>query len=115
MLYFQPYHVNWFRKGKDGEFLWPGFGENMRVLEWIVNRAVGQGAGHETPIGWMPYYDELNFEGLDFTREQFEKLMELDPDEFRQELLSEAELYLRLYDHLPKELIFQRELLAGRI
>ncbi|MCB1232018.1 MAG: phosphoenolpyruvate carboxykinase (GTP) [Verrucomicrobiae bacterium] len=109
------FHVNWFRKDEDGKFLWPGFSENMRVLEWIINRCDGRARGHEESIGWMPHYEELNFEGLDFTQEQFDVLMQINHDEFRQELLSEAELYLRLYDHLPKELIFQRELLAGRI
>ncbi len=109
------FHVNWFRKGDDGSFLWPGFQENMRVLEWIFDRVRGKARGHEFQLGWVPRYDELNFEGLDFTREQFDQLMHVSQDEFRQELLSEADLYLGLYDHLPKELIFQRELLAGRI
>ncbi len=109
------FHVNWFRRDKDGGVLWPGFSENMRVLEWIIDRCHGRARGHETSIGWMPHYEELNFDGLDFSREQFDELMHLDLEEFRQELLSEAALYLRLYDHLPKELIFQRELLAARI
>jgi len=110
------FHVNWFRRGADGQYLWPGFRENMRVLEWIVNRCRGRGAGHESQIGWMPHYDEINVESLPgFSRERFEELMRVDPEEFRQELLSEESLYLELYDHLPKELIFQRELLAGRI
>jgi len=109
------FHVNWFRKGEDGRFLWPGFQENMRVLEWIFDRVRGQGRGHESSLGWVPRYHELNWEGLDFTEAQFDELMSVSREEFRQELLSEAELYLRLYDHLPKELIFQRELLAGRI
>ncbi|MEO0415316.1 MAG: phosphoenolpyruvate carboxykinase (GTP), partial [Verrucomicrobiota bacterium] len=109
------FHVNWFRKDEDGKFMWPGFQENMRVLEWIYDRCAGRGKGHETQLGWMPHYDELNFEGLDFSEEQFDALMAVSHDEFRQELLSEADLYLGLYDHLPKELIFQRELLAGRI
>ncbi|MDF1751317.1 MAG: phosphoenolpyruvate carboxykinase (GTP) [Verrucomicrobiales bacterium] len=109
------FHVNWFRKDEDGGFLWPGFQENMRVLEWIVDRVCGRAKGHETQLGWMPQYSELNFTDLDFSEEQFEKLMSINHSEFRQELLSEADLYLDLYDHLPKELIFQRELLAGRI
>jgi len=109
------FHVNWFRKGEDGRFLWPGFQENMRVLEWIFDRVRGQGRGHESSLGWVPRYHELNWEGLDFTEAQFDELMSVSREEFRQELLSEADLYLRLYDHLPKELIFQRELLAGRI
>lgn len=109
------FHVNWFRKGADGKFLWPGFGENMRVLEWIFDRVRGRAKGHEAQLGWVPRYDELNFEGLDFSEEQFTELMSVSQEEFRGELLSEADLYLDLYDHLPKELIFQRELLAGRM
>jgi phosphoenolpyruvate carboxykinase (GTP) len=109
------FHVNWFRKDENGEYLWPGFQENMRVIEWIVDRICGRGKGHETQVGWMPHYTELNFEDLDFSEAQFDKLMCINQSEFRQELLSEADLYLELYDHLPKELIFQRELLAGRI
>ena len=109
------FHVNWFRKDADGKFMWPGFSENMRVLHWIFDRVSGRGKGHESQLGWVPHYRELNFEGLDFSFEKWKKLMNVNEDEFRQELLSEAELYLQLYDHLPKELIFQRELLAGRI
>lgn len=109
------FHVNWFRKDAEGNFLWPGFGENMRVLEWIFDRVRGRAKGHEAQLGWVPRYDELNFEGLDFSEEQFNELMSVSQEEFRGELLSEADLYLDLYDHLPKELIFQRELLAGRM
>jgi phosphoenolpyruvate carboxykinase (GTP) len=110
------FHVNWFRKDENGRYMWPGFGENMRVLEWIVGRCRGQDPGHETALGWMPEFGELNLDGLEgFSKERFLKLMEVNYEEFRQELLSEAELYLRLYDHLPKELIFQRELLASRL
>ena len=109
------FHVNWFRKDKDGNFLWPGFGDNMRVLEWIVNRCRGRGAGHETQLGWMPRYSELNLKGLEhISRDTIDALMRVDHKELRAELLSSEELYLDLYDHLPKELIYQRELLAGR-
>lgn len=109
------FHVNWFRKDREGNFLWPGFSENMRVLEWIFDRVRGQAKGHEATLGWVPRYNELNFEGLDFSKEQYDRLMGVSHEEFRQELLSEVDLYLRLYDNLPKEFIFQRELLAGRI
>ncbi len=109
------FHVNWFRKDENGKFLWPGFRENMRVLEWIFDRVCGRGRGHEAQMGWVPYYEELNFDGLDFSEAQFDRLMGVSQEEFRQELLSEVDLYLDLYDHLPKELIFQRELLAGRM
>jgi len=110
------FHVNWFRKTEDGKFMWPGFSENMRVLEWIVKRCKGGAAGHETQIGWIPDYDNFNIEGLDgFSKEDFEKVMKFDRHEWRQELVSQGELFIDLYDHLPKELIFQRELLAARL
>jgi phosphoenolpyruvate carboxykinase (GTP) len=109
------FHVNWFRKDKEGRFLWPGFGENMRVLEWIVNRSRGRGRSHETQLGWMPRYDEINMTGLEgMTQERFDEVMRVDHKELRQELLNAEELYLDLYDYLPKELVYQRELLAGR-
>ena len=109
------FHVNWFRKNGDGKFLWPGFGENMRVLEWVVKRCRGEARGHETLLGWMPRYDEMTWTGLEeFTAEKFNAVMDVDRKEFRQEILSAEELYLDLYDHLPKEMIYQRELLVGR-
>jgi phosphoenolpyruvate carboxykinase (GTP) len=87
----------------------------MRVLEWIVNRCRGSGRSHETQLGWMPRYDEINMMGLDgMTQERFDEIMRVDHKELRQELLNAEELYLDLYDYLPKELVYQRELLAGR-
>ena len=109
------FHVNWFRKNENGKFLWPGFGENMRVLEWIVKRTRGEARGHETLLGWMPRYEEMTWKGLEkFTPDDFNAVMDVDRKEFRQEILSAEELYLDLYDHLPKEMIYQRELLVGR-
>ncbi len=110
------FHVNWFRKDANGKFLWPGFGDNMRVLEWIVKRCRGEGRGHETELGWMPRYSEIRWGGLpDFTREMWDELMQFNGREFRSELLSTEELYLDLHDDMPKELYYQRELLAGRL
>ena len=110
------FHVNWFRKDENGKFLWPGFGENMRVLEWVVKRCRGEARGHETELGWMPRFMEMTWTGLDsFGPAEFNKVMEVSPKEFRQEVLSAEELYIDLYDHLPKEMVFQRELLVGRI
>jgi len=110
------FHVNWFRKSDDGKFLWPGYGENMRVLEWIVKRCHGNAAGYETQIGWTPAFEDFNIEGLEgFTREDYDKVMAFNRAEWKAELVSLGELFIDLYDDLPKELIFQRELLAARL
>jgi phosphoenolpyruvate carboxykinase (GTP) len=110
------FHVNWFRKSDEGKFLWPGFGENMRVLEWIVRRCKGEAAGHETQIGWTPSYEDFNHFGLaGFGEQEFANCMAFDRKEWKQELVSQAEFFIDLYDHLPKELLFQRELLAARL
>jgi phosphoenolpyruvate carboxykinase (GTP) len=110
------FHVNWFRKSAEGKFLWPGFGENMRVLEWIVRRCKGEAAGHETQIGWIPAFEDFNIHGLEhFTEKDFDACMAYDRREWKAELVSQAEFFIELYDHLPKELLFQRELLAARL
>ena len=102
--------VNWFRTDNEGNFLWPGFGENMRVLEWIVARANGHAASVEGPIGWMPQYADLNWEGLDFSEAQFQALMSVERNAWNQEILSHEELFIKLYDRLPKELLNIRDL-----
>src|SRR4029079_8833239 len=106
--------VNWFRTDADGSFLWPGFGENMRVLQWIVERANGQALGPEGPLGWMPRYEDLNWTGMeDFTPSQFHALMTIDRAAWVGEIQSHEELFAKLYDRLPNELIFTRELLLS--
>jgi phosphoenolpyruvate carboxykinase (GTP) len=109
------FHVNWFRKDADDTFLWPGFGENFRVLRWVIDRAHGRAPARETQIGWMPRYEEFDWTGFNYPREQFEKCMQIDPGEWQRELISQTELFLTLHDRLPKELIFQRELLISRL
>ena len=110
------FHVNWFRKSASGKFLWPGFGENMRVLEWITQRCQGQIAGHETQIGWVPHFDDFNTAGLEgFTEEDFDACMAFNAEEWRAEVVSQGELFIKLYDHLPKELVYQKELLSARL
>ncbi len=81
------FHVNWFRKDDSGRFIWPGFRENMRVLKWIVDRAHGRALGRETPIGWMPHYEDIEWNGLDFAREKFDQLEEFDRVAWRNEVL----------------------------
>jgi len=107
--------VNWFRKDADGRFIWPGYSQNMRVLEWIVNRVRGRGAGIESPIGWMPRYEDLRWEGLDFPRDTFNALMAIDREQWKSELLSHRELFERLYDRLPQEFMYMRELILSSL
>lgn len=110
------FHVNWFRKDAEGKFYWPGFGENMRVLDWIVGRCHGHSDAREGSIGWAPRYEDINTEGLEgMTRERFAEMMKIDPDEWRRELVLQNELFLKIYHELPKELIYQRELLIARL
>jgi phosphoenolpyruvate carboxykinase (GTP) len=110
------FNVNWFRKDEQGKFLWPGFGENMRILQWIVERAHGRAVGIESPIGWMPRYEDIDWHGMeDFTPKQFHTLMTIDRDQWKREVLSHEELFVKLYDRLPKEMIFIRELILSAL
>jgi len=110
------FHVNWFRKDEQGKFLWPGFADNMRVLKWIVDRARGRALGKETPIGWMPRYEDLEWKGLEsFPRKTFEELQAFDRVAWRSEVMSHEELFLALHDHLPAEMVYERELLICRL
>src|SRR5437867_3490871 len=109
------FHVNWFRKDAEGNFMWPGFSENMRVLKWIVDRANGRALARETPIGWMPQYEDIEWKGLDFPREKFEELQAFDRAAWRQEVLGHEELFLTLHDRLPPETVYERELLICRL
>jgi phosphoenolpyruvate carboxykinase (GTP) len=110
------FRVNWYRKGPDGRFLWPGFGENMRVLKWIIDRIHGRGYGVESPLGWMPRPEDFDLGGLDnFSQEDFAQLMEVDRDAWLREAATVEELDFNLYGKLPKEFILLRELLIARL
>jgi phosphoenolpyruvate carboxykinase (GTP) len=109
------FNVNWFRKDSDGNWLWPGFSENMRPLRWIVERATGRAGAKESPIGWMPRYEDLDWRGMDFAEEDFNRLMHIDRDRLKMQTLQHEELFLKLFEHLPKEMIFERELLISRL
>ncbi len=110
------FSVNWFRTDKDGKFLWPGFGENMRVLKWIVERANGRAVSIESPLGWMPRYEDLDWTGLeDFSADNFHELMSVDRSLWNGEILSHEELFIKLYDRLPKELLSVRDLILSSL
>ncbi len=109
------FHVNWFRKDAGGNFIWPGFRENMRVLKWIVDRVHGRAQAKETSIGWTPYYEDLNWNDLDLPKETFEQLQEIDHDAWRAEVIGHEELFILLHDRLPPEMVYERELLICRL
>ncbi len=108
--------VNWFRKDENGKFIWPGYGENMRVLKWIVERANGRAFSLESPLGWMPRYADLDWQGLEeFGSERFTQLMSVDRNQWNAEMLSQEDLFLKLYDRLPKELLSVRDLILSSL
>jgi phosphoenolpyruvate carboxykinase (GTP) len=109
------YCVNWFRKGDDGKFVWPGYGDNMRVLKWMIDRLEGSAAGLENGFGVSPTYSEITWTGLDFTPEQFATVTSLDRDAWKQEFALHSELFTQLAYHLPKELVQTKEMLEQRL
>ena len=102
------FSVNWFRRDENGKCLWPGFGENMRVLKWIVERCEGKAQAKDTPIGRMPRYEDLDWEGLPVTRESYEQLTNVDPKAWREEVKDHARLFEQLRSRLPSELAHKR-------
>ena len=110
------FSVNWFRRNADGSFAWPGFGENMRVLQWIVERSQGRAVGVESPLGWMPRYQDLDWEGLEsFTEAQFLECMSLDRSDWHTELLECEDLFMKLHERLPNEMRSIRDLVTSAL
>ena len=109
------FSVNWFRKDAQGRFVWPGFGQNMRVLKWIFERCTGEADAAETSLGLVPEYAHLDWSGLDFEASRFSDIMGVDPGQWQRELRSHNALFDRLGDKRPDRLLRERDRLAGRI
>jgi phosphoenolpyruvate carboxykinase (GTP) len=109
------FHVNWFRKGADGKFLWPGFGENVRVLKWILERVEGKGKAMETPIGYVPTEGAITLDGLNISRETMRALLNVDPGDYAADLEDSKKFFDQFGDHLPPELRDEHEALAQRL
>ena len=109
------FNTNWFRLDDNGKFIWPGFGDNMRVLNWIIDRCEGKVDAKETPIGFVPFTDDIDLEELDFSREQLESILEVDPALWTSEADGIEEFYGKFGDRLPKELKEELEALKTRL
>ena len=107
------FNVNWFRRDKEGNFAWPGYGDNFRVLKWIVDRVSGRGAAAEGLLGWTPRYEDLDWRGLKFSEAEFDNVMTTNRDEWVAELASHDELFFKLFKHLPGEFPAIRDLLLA--
>lgn len=109
------YCVNWFRKGADGKFVWPGYGENMRVLEWMIGRVEGSAQGRENAFGTTPSYGDLNWSGLNFSAEQFDQVTSLDTQAWQTELGLHTELFQQLAHHLPADMTATKQKIERRL
>ena len=109
------FRVNWFLKDEAGQFMWPGYGQNMRVLKWIVERAQGHGYGVETPLGWMPRYRDLDWTGIDYSHEQFNRLQTLDREAFKTQTVAHEQFFITLKNKLPLDFLMEKELLVSRL
>jgi phosphoenolpyruvate carboxykinase (GTP) len=109
------FYVNWFRRDAEGKFLWPGFGENGRVLKWVVERLDGLAAATETPIGYVPTSDSFDTDGLGMTPEQLDAVLRVDPEEWRAEVPEITEWFERFRDTLPTTLWAELDGLRARL
>jgi phosphoenolpyruvate carboxykinase (GTP) len=109
------FHVNWFRTNKQGQFLWPGFGQNVRVLKWILERVRGGGKAVDTPIGWTPTPDGIEREGLDIPNDTIEELLRIDGADWQQEIASQRKFFDQFGSRLPREIQEEHTALARRL
>ena len=109
------FHVNWFRTDDEGHFIWPGFGDNMRVLLWILDRVDGKVDAKETAIGYVPNVDDINVEGLSVTKETIAELLEVDTASWKQDIENIKEFYALVGDRVPAELYSELDALEKRL
>ena len=109
------FHVNWFRKDANGKFLWPGYGDNVRVLKWMLDRIEGRAAATETPIGYVPTLSSLTLDGLDISRDTVEELLRVDPADWAEEAAATAKFFEKFGDRLPKEIREEQKNLESRL
>ncbi|PKR91267.1 phosphoenolpyruvate carboxykinase (GTP) [Pleomorphomonas diazotrophica] len=109
------FRVNWFRKDENGKFMWPGYGENMRALEWIVGRVKGTAAAVESPYGLVPRYSDLNMEGVDFPKAKYDEIVKVEKDKGLAEAEDQVSHFAKFGDRLPKEMELERQLLVARL
>ena len=109
------FRVNWFRKDEHGRFMWPGYGENMRVLKWVIDRCNHVGAAIESPLGWVPYYDAFDWKGLEFSKDVYAAINNIDTEIARHETNDQEDLFTLFGDHLPQEMELERDLQLARL
>ncbi len=109
------YRVNWFRKDENGKFIWPGFGDNMRALEWVVNRVRGHSHAVESPLGNVPAYSDMNWNGLPFDEALYNRIMSVEKDKAMREVATQSELFDKFGDRLPKEITAMRDLMLAEL
>lgn len=109
------FHVNWFRTDDEGHFIWPGFGDNMRVLLWILDRCAGKADAVETPIGYVPYAEDINIEGLDISRDTIRDLLTVDKEAWLADVENIKDFYKLVGDHVPAEMYDELEALEARL
>jgi phosphoenolpyruvate carboxykinase (GTP) len=109
------FHVNWFRKGPDGSYLWPGFGDNMRVLKWMIDRCENKAGAAESPIGWVPRWEDIDLEEMEgLPADTLAELLSVKPDEWRKELEGQQKFFDTLKPDMPDEIIAQHDKVAER-
>lgn len=109
------FRVNWFLTGDDGKFVWPGFGENMRVLEWVIARCRGENGGRKTPLGCLPGPESLDLDGLSLTRAQLDLLFEVDREGWLETAQKQTEFFSKFGDRIPRELLNEQQALIQRL